>query len=221
MSQRSSGYERKERDAYQTPAWVTRALIERVTPGIFRKGAFVWEPAAGKGQMVAELEAAGFLVYASDIEPEAEQCSRCDFLRERITLKPDVICTNPPYVDAVPFVERALEITRETNGAVAMLLNVDWDSGKTRRHLFRDCPAFARKIVLIDRVVWFEPPPGSKKSSPSDNHAWFVWDWLNRGRPPTLDWADNPSKKRTAVASKRGDAGRRSHSEIPALELLK
>jgi hypothetical protein len=27
MSQRDSGYERKERDLYETPAWVTEALL--------------------------------------------------------------------------------------------------------------------------------------------------------------------------------------------------
>jgi hypothetical protein len=43
MSQRKSGYERKERDSYQTPAWVTLALVPHLPwlPGR------VWEPACG------------------------------------------------------------------------------------------------------------------------------------------------------------------------------
>jgi hypothetical protein len=47
MSQRGSGYERKALDRYETPAWVTAALLPHL-PGVSR----AWEPAAGSGQMV-------------------------------------------------------------------------------------------------------------------------------------------------------------------------
>jgi hypothetical protein len=46
VSQRESGYERKERDLYETPAWVTLALIRHL-PGRLRPGMNVYEPAAG------------------------------------------------------------------------------------------------------------------------------------------------------------------------------
>jgi hypothetical protein len=36
---------------------------------------------------------------------------------------------------------------------VTMLLRIDFDSGKTRTNLFRDCQAFDRKIVLLDRIA--------------------------------------------------------------------
>lgn len=42
MSQRDSGYERKERDLYETPEWVTLALV----PHLRRAINSVWEPAA-------------------------------------------------------------------------------------------------------------------------------------------------------------------------------
>jgi hypothetical protein len=60
-----------------------------------------------------------------------------------------------------------------------MLLRVDFDSAKSRRHLFADCPAFAGKIVLTKRIRCIEGSTGS----PSFNHAWFVWDRQHRGRP--------------------------------------
>jgi hypothetical protein len=60
-----------------------------------------------------------------------------------------------------------------------MLLRVDYDSAITRRHLFADCQAFATKLVLTRRIVWFEP----KIASPSENHAWFVWSWRHEGAP--------------------------------------
>jgi hypothetical protein len=73
--------------------------------------------------------------------------------------------------------EHALELVP----VVAMLLRVDFDSGVTRRHLFEHCPAFALKLVLLDRIVWFESP--GKQARPSDNHAWFLWDKQHRGKP--------------------------------------
>jgi hypothetical protein len=33
MSQRESGYERKERDLYETPEWVTEALLPHLPAG--------------------------------------------------------------------------------------------------------------------------------------------------------------------------------------------
>ena len=42
MSQRASGYERKELDLYQTPAWVVDALAEHVP----LRGRTIWERAA-------------------------------------------------------------------------------------------------------------------------------------------------------------------------------
>jgi hypothetical protein len=67
-----------------------------------------------------------------------------------------------------------------------MLLQVDYDSGRARRHVFKDCKAYAGKVVLLERVLWF---PGST-GEPSDNHAWFVWDKFNR-KPPGLRYADS------------------------------
>jgi hypothetical protein len=53
---------------------------------------------------------------------------------------------------------------------VAMLLRNDFDSAITRQHLFRHEPRFAFKLILLNRIKWFDGP-----SSPSDNHAWFVF----------------------------------------------
>ena len=63
MSQRESGYQRKPLDQYETPAWVTLALIPHL-PEFTGK---IWEPACGSGKMVAALRQAGFDVVGSDI----------------------------------------------------------------------------------------------------------------------------------------------------------
>src|SRR6516162_182768 len=64
MSQRDSGYTRIERDAYQTPEWVTLALV----PHIPKRVNAILEPAAGEGKMARALENAGYKVFATDID---------------------------------------------------------------------------------------------------------------------------------------------------------
>ena len=177
MAQRESGYDRIERDRYNTPAWCTEALVP------FLRGKWIWEPAAGNGAM-AEVLCQHFDVLSSDIGPVAPAGAPggCDFLQA--ALPPDeilAIVTNPPYSQAAEFCRHALKLMEPVGGMVAMLLRVDFDSGKTRRDLFADNPAWAMKIVFLDRVRWFEPEDG--KGSPSENHAWYLWDFQHTGWP--------------------------------------
>jgi hypothetical protein len=176
MSQRCSGYVRERDDEYETPHWVTRVLLPYLPR---RNCAYVWDPADGPGSQIAEaLSAAGYEVAAT----------RDDFLA---TIKPphdriNVIVCNPPYGGAgrlaCQFIARALELVPH----VAMLLRIDFDSAKTRVHLFRDHPDFAGKIILLNRVIWF---PREGAPGPSENHAWFLWDRRHRGSPPTIHYA--------------------------------
>jgi hypothetical protein len=62
MSQRISGYAREANDRYETPEWVTLALIPHIPPI-----KTVWEPACGSGKMIRALQTAGFEVIGSDI----------------------------------------------------------------------------------------------------------------------------------------------------------
>ena len=211
MSQRDSGYERKERDLYETPEWVTAALLPHMPfpPSLGAKS--VWEPACGNGKMATVL-ALHYFVSVTDIEPGpdviasfsasplevslglvADDVFKQDFLvadqahLDRRMQSCGGIVTNPPYELAKEFCEHALRLMEPRNGFVAMLLRTDFDHAKSRSHLFRDCPAFAKKLVLTRRIVWFEPAPGAKGKSPSFNHAWFIWDWKHEG-PPTIGY---------------------------------
>lgn len=196
MSQRDSGYERKERDLYETPPWATQALLPHL-----RSLETVWEPACGGGKMSNALSASGLDVQISDI------AHGNDFFFEPAR-EVDAIITNPPYEMAQAFIERALRLMERAGGLVAMLLRTDFDHAKSRAHLFRDCPAFAKKIVLMKRIVWFEPEPGSKGKSPSFNHAWYVWDWRHAG-PPSIAYgpthATEPRAKSGALTALQSD----------------
>jgi hypothetical protein len=174
VSQRDSGYERKERDLYETPEWVTLALV----PHLPAPGVRFLEPAAGSGKMARALRGAGYLVDAFDIADGQ------DFLEMGgLTADTAGIITNPPYVQAQEFIEHAISLTC-SKGLVAMLLRTDFDHAKTRAHLFSMSPRFAKKVVLRRRIKWFEDSTGS----PSFNHAWFIWDWKHIG-PPIIAWA--------------------------------
>lgn len=165
MSQRDSGYERKERDCYETPEWVTGALCPHI-PGRITS---IWEPACGSGKMVDALRDRFVLVYGSDIE------TGHDFLKETNNREYDAIVTNPPYALAEQFICHACK----NAGFVAMLLRTDYDHAKTRQYLFGKCPTFSKKLVLTQRIRWIEGTTGS----PSFNHAWFIWDHKHEGQP--------------------------------------
>jgi predicted RNA methylase len=109
----------------------------------------------------------------------------------------DAVVTNPPYGVqgrlAEAFIAHALELVP----FAAMLLRNDFDSGKTRQGLFRHNPYFAGKLVLLDRVRWFDGP-----SSPSDNHAWFIFDRGHHG-PPVIRYTRNSETETVLPASTR------------------
>jgi hypothetical protein len=170
VSQRHSQYPRRPNDDYATPAWVAKV----VAPHLQQRALHLWDPACGAGQLVQALSAEGFKIVGTTDNFLAKT-----FLpHHRI----DCIVTNPPYGTggrlACKFIAHAIELTP----LVAMLLRVDFDSGKTRTRLFRDCPSFALKVVLLDRIMWF---PGDVE--PSINHAWFIWNKRHRG-PATIGY---------------------------------
>lgn len=169
MSQRDSGYERQERDLYETPEWVTLALAPHL-PG---DGWAIWEPACGSGKMVRALESCGrgYTVTGTDIEDGS------DFMLTPMPGHTHAIVTNPPYLLAEDFIDRAMTLARAR--FFAMLLRTDYDHAKTRRPFFADCSIFAKKICLTRRIKWFEDSTGS----PSFNHAWFIWDREHQGAP--------------------------------------
>lgn len=207
MSQRDSDYVREKDDLYQTPAWVTRLAV----PHLPVRDGLTWECADGKGLMSSVLREAygASRVVCSDINPSPSPNSfELNFLQASLHRGVQKIVTNPPYSHATEFIEHALCLTEEVEGVVAMLLKADFDHAMTRSHLFGHCPAFYKEIVLTRRIKWFDRPvpckpcsgtgralglgstgikcpscrgQGEKKSSPSENHSWFIWDWRHSG----------------------------------------
>jgi hypothetical protein len=171
MSQRVSGYARIPNERYETiEAWLVLALLSQL-PDI----GWAWDPADdGAGHLIATLHRQGVKAVGSG----------SDFLS--ITEPPMAgvtdLVTNPPLGPArrgelaTAFIQHSLELAVRR---VSMLLPIDFDSAVSRQHLFRFCPAFTGKLVLLGRIRWI---PGST-GSPSSNHAWFLWDKANEDAP--------------------------------------
>lgn len=148
-------------DRYETPEWVTLALLSKVT--------FVGpilEPAAGTGRMVRILnEQHGFPVASSDISRGR------DFLKRRA--RATNIVTNPPIRNGLDeaFVRHAVELA---DGKVAMLLlsRFFWSNGRREWHEAHPC---CDVVFITDRII-FQLPNGKPIAGQFFDFAWYVWD---------------------------------------------
>jgi hypothetical protein len=191
MTTRGADYERRSHDDYPTPPEVLDVLFTHIN-----LGPYIYDPACGKLKRV--LKAAkryGYEAIGTDIINGQDYLDACN----THTGTNDIV-TNPPYGDrrgtlALRFIEMALAGTELRQARVAMLLPIDFDSGKTRRHVFEH-PAFACKLVLLDRIKWFDGQSGST------NHAWFIWDWKNQG-PPIIRYARIDSTRPIRASCRR------------------
>jgi hypothetical protein len=200
VGKHETGYARVERDFYPTPSWVADALAEHVD----LCGLMAWEFACGDGRMVEALRLRGCArVYASDIVDYGwGQDEVLDFLSAQMPKLAhfDLGISNPPFGQggrqATAFIEVGLR--RLPVGAMlALLLPCDFDSTKTRVRYFGDCPHFLGKIVLRERIVWFQRSDGIREA-PKENSAWFLWQRspLRVRRPPIILYAPNGESPR-------------------------
>ena len=170
-------------DAYYTPSWCTRALIDYLGP---RLRGVVWEPCAGNGAIVDVLRAHAEFVHtvlASDIAPRRDDISQANFLDCEHgffgTLAPivDTICTNPPYSTdtgtATDCVEKAIQLAPN----VAMLLRIGWlEPCEDRCELLTKRPP--TDIIILPRVNYIGAPKGNNQTS-----VWVIWSDGEPRRP--------------------------------------
>lgn len=195
MVMRGARYARKERDYYATPAETTEAMLQQ---WVFTRD--VIDPCRGDDAIVDVLKRHGYAAGGFDLD------DGFDFLDPE---SPPYllhgcydIVTNPPYGPggrlALAFIERALAVTAPWQGKVAMLLPADFDSAKTRAHVFGQAKAFAAKLVLLNRVRWFGGKSGSV------NHAWYLWSHRRWRAAPVLEYALQEYPKGTSRAATAG-----------------
>jgi hypothetical protein len=182
-SHHHSGYDRVDHDHYPTPPSATELLTNNV-----RLRGAVWEPCGGKGDMAKVLADSGYKVLASDKE-RYEGCvfpvaSGVDALTAPLPTGVRSIVTNPPYARGlVPrLVRHWLDLLQPVGGQLCLLLRVLWGESQGGQLLTTQHAAYAGKIKTPRRIQWLEGTPRDKGKTPTDEHAWFMWDWL---RDPT------------------------------------
>jgi hypothetical protein len=191
-----SGYDRKGRDFYATPAWVTEALMRHVR---FRGP--IWEPCCGDGAMSSLLMDHGYDVVSTDLVDRGFGTPGMDFLAFRVV--PGgcrSIVTNPPYGDTgsqagqsrspramLDFLRHAMMLTEAIEGQLALLVRLQWIAGKRAADMLSSGP-FAAVIVLTKRIRWFEM--GEDTNTAQHHHAWVVIDHAHPpGEPPSMLFA--------------------------------
>lgn len=196
-----TGFKRRLHDFYQTEPWVTEALCRAVE---FDPHLLLWEPACGDGRMARVLGRWHAAVVATDLIDHGYGDTSHDFLNEATSgwlaatrdTPIGAIVTNPPFSLDVPFIERALALTRPAQGIVAMLHRHEFDAPKKNRRLFRGHPAYAVKFILPRRPRWGDDAEDGrgKRKGGRFAYAWYLWDWRWRGEPVTR-FLDEPGMR--------------------------
>jgi hypothetical protein len=167
-------------DFYPTPPWATRAFCEFVLGKLGfsiadLKKMICAEPAAGEGHMAEILREYFGEVRASDVFDYGRNYEVASYTGEGPDiLSPmddvDFVITNPPFIGALPFVERAL---KEAKVGVAMLVRLAWIETETRWPLF--CEAMPTAVFQYVERVPMQKGLWDPEGSTATAYAWVVW----------------------------------------------
>lgn len=165
---------REKDDYYPTPPEATEALLS-----VEKFSGSVWEPACGEGAISEVFKARGHDVVSTDLVNRGYGTPQIDFLMEYRSLAPNIV-TNPPFKLALPFINKALDLT---SGKVAMLLRLAFLEGRERKAMFESTP-IARVHVFSWRVKFQR----GRQANENDTAgmiamAWFVWEHGYEGAP--------------------------------------
>lgn len=162
-----SEHERQGEDYYATEFLATEWLCKLET---FNRR--ILEPSCGEGHISEVLKAYGYEVTSRDIVDRGYGEVQ-DFLSfETMEWDGDII-TNPPYVFAQEFVEKALQIIPNGN-KVAMFLKLTFLEGKKRKELFRANPP-VRIWVSSSRLKCAINGDFNSIGSSATAYAWYIW----------------------------------------------
>lgn len=181
MSATNRGAERKERDFYQTPLFMSEALFQE----LWQDGVEVrrlLDLGVGTGAL-AQGAGSKLFVHGIDIhEPSEWTCKPDIFTCSDLTktvFSPnfgegyDLIISNPPYSLAQEFLTKALEIAGKT--PVAFLLRLNFLGGQKRAAFWREHEP---------DQIWISPrrPSFTGGGTDATEYAWMLWGHT-KGRP--------------------------------------
>jgi hypothetical protein len=137
----------------------------------------IWECACGEGHLSRVFEKAGYIVRSSDLIDRGYGEGGVNFLGMDVLEWDGDIITNPPYVYAQEFVEKALTIIPDGR-KVAMFMKLSFLEGKARKQLFTKHPpktiwVSSSRLLCVKNGV-FGKGLGFITSS-AIAYAWFIW----------------------------------------------
>lgn len=158
-------------DVYPTPAWCVERLLEATA----LPGGLWLEPAAGDGAIIRAIARAreditwNALEIRAECEPALLGTGAAVQIADALTLdwrdfSPTVIITNPPYLLAEGFLERALE----TDAIIVLLLRLDFLGSDRRSPIFHLMPP--------DLYVLPNRPSFVYGRTDSTEYGWFIWE---------------------------------------------
>lgn len=170
-------HDRQEDDFYATDPKAMELLLEQE-----KFSHYVWEPACGQGHLSKVLEQHGYNVTSTDLvyRGYGEKTS-VDFLATEFEPFYGDIVTNPPYKNALEFVEKAYDIV-ENGYKVAMFLRLQFLEGKRRREFFEKHPP-KTVYVFSSRIRCAMNGDFDRYPDSAVAFTWFVWEKGFKGNP--------------------------------------
>lgn len=170
--------ERDKDDFYPTPAEPTRAFLHAEGDRL-RDFSQIWEPAAGDGAMVREMQAIGLDVIASDIIDRGCGARIQSFYDFDVVSAPALaVVTNPPFAECSWGAGKARWLTHALDEIgveyMALLLPLTFPGAAGLADLWHRHPP-ARVYVMRWRIDFT-----GQGASPATN-AWFCWDRRHHG----------------------------------------
>lgn len=163
-----SRLEREKNDYYATEPKAAEILLQ-VEPDLHH----IWECACGEGHLAKIFAKYNKLALATDLINRGYGNTFIDFLKtDRENWYGDIV-TNPPYIKAKEFVEKALELVK-IGGKVCMFLKLTFLEGKARKELFKKFPP-KTIYVASGRLNCAKNGEFEKYPSSAVAYAWFVW----------------------------------------------
>lgn len=174
MSATNRGTVRTQNDFYATPIDVVENMLSFINLDGVEK---ILEPSAGNGNILKAI-ANKTNAEITSLEIREEEYSSLkelsdiviidDFINYEFDDKYDLIIGNPPYSNAIDFVEKSLSLLSE-NGRLIFLLRTAFLESK-KRYEFWQNNSLSELLVLSKR------PSFTGKGTDATSYSWFVWD---------------------------------------------
>ncbi len=177
--------EREQNDFYATDSFAIVKMAEKLKEiGISQN---LWECACGKGHLSKPLVELGYDVLSTDLVNRGYGETENFFTSNR-KWNGDII-TNPPFKNAVDFIEKSMELLQNGKKAI-FLLKIQFLETESRKELFKRC-GLKRVIVNSNRIccamngdfdLYFKKK-GNRYTGGTQCYAWFVFEKGYTGNP--------------------------------------